>query len=1059
VAGAELQIHLLGNFHLVHDGQPVSGLDSSRLQSFLTYLILHRGTPLQRQQLAFTFWPDSSESQARTNTRNTLFKLREAFPEVDNYLEISNQILMWNPESPLELDLDVFQKAADRTDITGAGKDPNAHLQALTAAVEAYPGDLLPSCYEDWIMPQRERLRQRYLRLLEELAETLEVEKSYDQALPYAQELVRQDPLLERSYQLLISIYLGQGDKARALQTYHQCVDTLEKELGIEPDQQTFNLYQRLLTRDQQVLEPIRVTEKSARLIGRDRSWETLQQVWNERTDQPHLVLIQGEAGIGKTYLGESFLRWIRRQGVNSLKTRSYPTAGELVYRPVADLLRNETICPKLSFLEEPWLIELSRLLPEIRKEHPNLPEPEQLDENWQRQRLFEAAVRAILRGEQRLVIMMDDLQWCDRETLAWLGYLLKFNSPTRLLILATIRSENLGARERLEELMGELQRLGKMTVIELSALNQESTQILARDTWGDDLDPETARHLYQETEGNPLFVVEIVRSGFLQTQSRETRTLPPKVQAVIETRLNALSEQTRELARIAAVFGRKFDYELLVKAAGVSEEQAVESLDELWGRRMIREEGEGGYNFSHDKFREVIYQTLSPPKRSFLHKKVALALEKLEQDALERSASLLAHHFYQAGEWDKTIDYYLLAGDQARKLYAGEDAIDYYRSGAELLGQPNDPRAIQIYQGWGNALLKMACYSEAAEAYQKMEEAARAANDCRCQVLAWLSIGKVRDRQGHHADTLQCAEKALQLAREHNCEVEKAEAVLLLGQSYHRLGKADLAEENIIQAMELSVKGKDSFTTGRCLSLLGLIKDDLGDYKMAQDYKEQALEIFENLEGTQAQEWIGTINNNLANTANLKGNYQRAVSLYEKAQDVFRRTKNQDMIIMCLVNQSAARIGLGQFLEAEKDLREVLQLTESSGWLGLSLTYCFLAEALLRQEKYQDALEAANKALKSAEETGAQQALGAAWRVLGKTASQLSGNIALDGDGLSARDCFQRSEEIFKEVNAEAERAHTLQTWAEHELENGDQKRGQELDSQARELFKRLGM
>ena len=244
---------------------------------------------------------------------------------------------------------------------------------------------------------------------------------------------------------------------------------------------------------------------------------------------------------------------------------------------------------------------------------------------------------------------------------------------------------------------------------------------------------------------------------------------------------------------------------------------------------------------------------------------------------------------------------------------------------------------------------------------------------------------------------------------------------------------------------------------TGRCLSLLGLIKDDLGEYQMAQEYKQQALEIFENLEGILAQEWVGTINNNLANTANLQGDYPRAVRLYNKALQVFRLTKNQDMIIMCLVNQSAARIGLEEFQAAEKDLRGVLRLTKSSGWLGIPLTYFFLAESLLGQGKDQDALSAAQQALESAEKTGAQQALGAAWRALGKSASRVGQDIEVLEERLSARECFQRSAAIFQEVNAEAERAHTLKAWAEHESEKGDQEHGKKLASEAQELFEKL--
>ena len=150
-----LEIHLLGSFHLVSDGQQVKGLDSPRLQSFLSYLLIHQDAPQSRQQLAYLFWPDSNESQARTNLRNMLFKLRGTFPEADQYLEINQQTLWWKSDLACQLDVDLFQSADAQTDITGSGKDQDAHRQALKAAIDAYSGELLPSCYDDWIQPDR----------------------------------------------------------------------------------------------------------------------------------------------------------------------------------------------------------------------------------------------------------------------------------------------------------------------------------------------------------------------------------------------------------------------------------------------------------------------------------------------------------------------------------------------------------------------------------------------------------------------------------------------------------------------------------------------------------------------------------------------------------------------------------------------------------------------------------------------------------------------------------------------------------------------------------------
>lgn len=242
--------------------------------------------------------------------------------------------------------------------------------------------------------------------------------------------------------------------------------------------------------------------------------------------------------------------------------------------------------------------------------------------------------------------------------------------------------------------LISDLHQSGKITEIELEPLDQEGTITLASTLWGEKLDELTAEGLFQETEGNPLFVVEVVRSGFLKSGIGATGTnrLPPKVQAVIKTRLSSLSPETRQLGTVAAVIGRDFEFDLLSRAAEMDEKNVMRGLDELWQRRLIREEGEQGYNFSHDKFREIIYQELSPPRRKFLHQTVAAALEDIHQGGTEKIAPTLATHFDQAGESDKAIDYYLEAGDQARRIYARQDAIDYYQRAALLMGRRRIP-------------------------------------------------------------------------------------------------------------------------------------------------------------------------------------------------------------------------------------------------------------------------------------------------------------------------------------------------------------------------------
>ncbi len=1054
-----LQIQLLGNFHLVYGDKPVIGVDSPRLQSFLAYLLINRKSPLSRQHLSYLFWPDSSESQARTNLRNLLYRLRGALPDADRYLDVGSKNIWWQPDAPYKVDLDDFELASDRAEKVQGSGEPETYQKALEEAANFYGGDLLPSCYDDWIFPERERLSQAYLRVLEKLVEILEENQEFGAAIKNAQQLIRQDQLHEDSYRRLMRLHSLNGERARALRTYHTCIDVLEKELGMDPSQATRELYQQLLDREVELEKPARATERGAELVGRDQAWGNLQKVWRDLEFQPHFVLIKGEAGIGKTHLAEEFLRWTRRGGIKSVKTRSYPGEGELAYTPVTAILRSEIIREKLTNLEESWLTEISRLLPELRTDFPDLPAPEQLGENWQRQRMFEACAQAVLKGEQKLVILLDDLQWCDRETLAWIRYIMEFDSKTKLALVGTLRTEELSPDNPLTTLISDLQRSGKITEIELNPLDQEATYTLASTLWGEQLDDQAAERLFRETEGNPLFVVEVVRSGFLRegTSPTETVKLPPKVQAVIEARLGALSPETRELASLAAVLGREFDFESLFQAGGMEEEIVLSGLDELWQRRLIRDEGEEGYNFSHDKFREIIYQNLSPHRRTNLHRKVADALERMHQDQIEIVSSQLAFHLDQGGEPDKAIQYYSKAGEQARRVYAWQDAIDYYQRAADLLADRKDKRAIQLFLGWGNALLREARYEEAAEAYQKMIKAAEAAQNLDSTARALVALAKVQDRLGEYQVALENADRAAELAEKSKSNPEKLAAVLMKGQLYYRLGENEKALNLGKEALVLSEKLDDQLTKGRCLNLMGLIHDVLGDYDQAKTYKEQALSISKEMGGQRSKWWIGNITNNLANTANLQGNFQEAVDLYQQALDIMSEIGDQDWQVMCLVNLGAAKVGLGFYKEAEEDLLRVIELTETVGWSGLSLTYFFLGEALLSQGKVEDALAAALKALNYAEETGAQESLGAAWRALGKVASQNPGGITIKKQIYQAGECFKNSENIFKDVGADAELAHTLKAWAEYELSAGGKKKGKKMWAEAKEIFQRL--
>jgi DNA-binding SARP family transcriptional activator len=609
-----LHIRLLGDFRLIYGDEPVTGVNTSRLQSLLAYLLVNRIAPQSRHHLAFLFWPDSTDAQALTNLRNLLYRLRQTLPDVDQFLHTDGQTLQWQVDALFTLDVAAFEDALVRAEQAERSADPAAARAALEEAATLYPGDLLPSCYDDWIM------------------------RDYRAAIGHAERLLQHDPLHEATYRRLMQLHALTNDRASALRVYHTCVTILQRELAVEPDPATREVYERLLQPGRgPEPPPVSPTElvTASPLVGRHQEWMELRKAWRTASaGHPRFVLISGEAGIGKTRLAEELMQWVERQGIATASARCYAAEGELAYAPVAAWLRARP----LPSLDPVWHSEIARILPELLIQQPGLPSPGPLTETWQRQWLFEALARAILGSSQPLLLLIDDLQWCDQETLEWLHYLMRFDSQARLMIVGTLRMEELSDDHPLISLLRTLRRAGRLAEIYLDPLNEAETIALAENVAGRRIDPGVAMCLYEETEGNPLFVVETVQAG-LPTATQETESgdlvciphpLPSRVQDALSERLAQLSSPARELANVAATIGREFTFEVLATAAELDggEDALIRAIDELWQRRIVREQGVNAYDFSHHRLREVILASMSPARRRLLRRRLANALE-----------------------------------------------------------------------------------------------------------------------------------------------------------------------------------------------------------------------------------------------------------------------------------------------------------------------------------------------------------------------------------------------------------------------------------------------
>ncbi|MCG6658971.1 AAA family ATPase [Halomonas campisalis] len=682
-----LEIRLLGEQRVLAAGKPVETIHSSKALGLLAYLALHAGTPQPRQRLAGLFWPGSSEAQARTNLRRELHQLRAVLPDPDRCLAVDANSLGWREAAPCRLDLLAFRQAADEakdaedadTLLAAAQRALDAYADTLLAAaqraLDAYGGDLLPALYNDWVLEARERLHHRCVALLDRLVATLAERDRLAEAIEHARRRVELEPLEEAGYRTLMRLQARVGDRAMALRTGQRCADVLARTLGVEPSAATQALRDELSTPDEPPPAETPARHPAAPLIGRDAEQAALEAAWKRVAQGPRLIAIAGEAGVGKTRLATELAQALRRRGDPVLQASCFPSRVRLALAPVAEWLRSAALRPAIERLESTWRGEVGRLVPELASGQTASPAP--LADAWQRRQFFEGLARALLAIGRPTLLLLDDLQWCDRETLTWLEVLLHLEPAAPLLLLTTLRSEELDDNRELVACCRRLQAQGLLQRIELTPLTAAQTADLAAALHGAPLDTAGARRLHARTGGFPLFVVESLREG---------GTIPSRIEAILEQRLARLDPAAEELLGLTAALGRDVSLELLAAASELDEASLQVALDELWQRRLLREHSPSTYDIAHDLLRDTAYRRLTPPHRRLLHRRLAFTLEQQRTDQRLVVAGLIAEQFEAGGLPERALHHHARAAEAAMAVFALDDAIGHYDRALDLL-------------------------------------------------------------------------------------------------------------------------------------------------------------------------------------------------------------------------------------------------------------------------------------------------------------------------------------------------------------------------------------
>ena len=420
------------------------------------------------------------------------------------------------------------------------------------------------------------------------------------------------------------------------------------------------------------------------------------------------IVMVVGEPGMGKTRIMEEFAGRARSDGAVVLWGRCYEGEWAPSFIPFI-----EAINAYAQTVEPGRLVEdlgyaaatIARVVPDLHGVLGNLPEPPALQPEEERFRLLEAVADFLVAAARRwpIVLMLDDLQWADRGTIAMLRHVARALSASRVLVVGAYRNIDLDRTHPLSDALGALRREAPYERILLKGLDAGQVGELLGSIVDEDVPAELASVIGVETDGNPFFIREILvhlaeegkllgEDGALLSGSIADMGIPEGVREVIGRRVSHLSHGCGRLLTLASTMTGGCPWEVLLAISGEDEATVLDHLDEALAAHLMRERKSDGaltYDFAHALIRQTLYEELSAPRRLVLHRRIGEALETLYADDLESHVAELAHHFLQAShgaDVSKGVDYAARAGRRAMARAAYEEAAGLYERGLQVL-------------------------------------------------------------------------------------------------------------------------------------------------------------------------------------------------------------------------------------------------------------------------------------------------------------------------------------------------------------------------------------
>ncbi|HQE93792.1 MAG TPA: BTAD domain-containing putative transcriptional regulator [Anaerolineae bacterium] len=975
-----------------HAGQPVQGFESRRALALLCYLAA-QGQPQPRAHLADLFWPDKPEARGRGNLSRVLHNFNALLP---NCVSADRETVTFNVAS-CWLDISAF------TTLTRAPAD----AAALTEAVALYRDDFMAGMYLDdcpefemWLVIERERWRQQMSTALHLLLTWHTQRGEIETGLDYTDRLLALDPWREEAHRHKMLLLALAGQRSAALKQYEQCCQILANELGVSPTPETEVLHQRLL--DDATLDAAwlpsdtsaaPLNPKTLPLVGRADTHAWLLARWDaaRRGANGGLTLLAGPAGIGKTRLMHEVTRFIAEQGGLILAGRCYEYNRAVPYQAIYEALRlylQHSPVSAWASLPSGASQDLAWLFPELCASAPRQVQPE-------RATLFNA-VSTLLRtltqprpGHDRYrqngVLFLDDLHWADADTLDLLHYLVHSLADVPFWLVGTYRPEETPADHPLTQLRRDLDHNGLLDLHTLPPLTAQDVIQLTHRLFTAQDSASLAAYLYQESAGNPFIIAQILSAlrekglltpaaaGWEWAGDVAELDLPARVQDLIVQRTEHLDETSLYLLTLAAAYGRPFDSTLLAEAGECAAETAATALTEWHARQLVRPAG-SDWDFTHDKIRSALYQSIPAPLRRLLHARLGAVTEIRYTTAAGAGdlASVCAYHFDLAQQWPRAIQYLRLAAQRAQQIFAQEQTLTLCRRGLEiaqthLAGHPEQPAAMYDFlcglettcdlqsrreeqqallheladlvengpaefstvQRQIEVALRQAHFAEATSDYataaataQRAVSLAQMAGDDILSAAGLRQWGYALRRQELLPEAHLLYERARATAERAGAKTVLSDSLQGLANVAWNQGNYAAARDYLGQSLALCQELGDRRGEADVYNILGIIAQREGNLLAAQEHYTHSLELRCTIGDRRAQ---GLSHNNLGSIAYELGDYVAAETAYTEAMTLCHEANDRWGAAIAALGLSWAALDRGEFERAQRYAEEGL--------------------------------------------------------------------------------------------------------------------------------------